>query len=142
MKAWEAAAALLLATLLASCATVGRGWGPDGRYQALFDDQFIETISGEVVLIERIFPLRGMSWGEEITVRTADDRVPVHLGPVWYLKRQLIRIREGDFVVVRGSRILYEGGVAYMAVEVSVGGLTLKLRDDDGLPRWSGWTRQ
>lgn len=145
-RAWWLALLGLLLLALCSCAGPrrlgNRGWGPEDEYQALFDKRSLDSVSGKVVLVERIFPMRGMSWGVEIQVQAPEETVAVHLGPVWYLKRQELQVREGDRVVVRGSRIRYQGGQALLATELSKGPATLLLRDARGQPLWSGVRRR
>ena len=46
-----------------------------------------------------------------------------------------------DSVEIKGSRVTFEGKPAIIAAEVKKGGETLTLRDDAGLPVWSGWRR-
>jgi hypothetical protein len=42
-------------------------------------------------------------------------------------------------VEVKGSRITFEGKPAIIAAEIKKGEETLKLRDENGFPVWSGW---
>jgi len=48
----------------------GGGWGPDTQYGRLYDPKALETISGEVVSIDRLTPYRGMRQGLHMTVKT------------------------------------------------------------------------
>lgn len=41
-----------------------------------------------------------------------------------------------------GSRISFEGNPAIIAAEVKKGDEVLKLRDEKGVPFWSGWRRR
>jgi hypothetical protein len=66
----------------------------------------------------------------------------VHLGPVWYIERQDIKIDPGDKVEITGSRITFQGKPAIIAVELKKGTEILKLRDENGFPVWSGWRRR
>jgi hypothetical protein len=66
----------------------------------------------------------------------------VHLGPVWYIERQDMKIDPGDKVEITGSRIIFEGKPAIIATEVKNGAEILKLRDENGFPVWSGWRKR
>lgn len=119
----------------------GGGWGPGGQYGRLYTPQTVETISGEVVKVERMTPRRGMSGGVHVLLQTATETVSVHLGPRWFLENQDMPLALQDQVEVRGSRITFDGKPAIIAAEVKKGDHTLKLRDEQGIPVWSGWRR-
>ena len=117
------------------------GWGPGAPYNKMYDPKTVETISGEVVKVDRITPLKGMVYGVYISVKTDKEEIPVQLGPGWYLEYQDVKIEPKDKVEVKGSRITFFGKPAIFASEVKKGDQVLKLRDDNGFPLWSGWRR-
>lgn len=39
------------------------GWGPGSQYDRQYNPQTVETVSGEVVAVEQITPIKGMSPG-------------------------------------------------------------------------------
>jgi hypothetical protein len=83
-----------------------------------------------------------MSSGVHLMVKTGQETISVHLGPAWYIQRQDIKIAPGDKVEITGSRITYQGKPAILAAEAKKGDEILKLRDENGLPVWSGWRRR
>ena len=117
------------------------GWGPGGQYARMYDPKTVEMISGEVVKVDRIAPIRGMSSGMHLVVKTDNEEVSVHLGPLWYLENQDVKIAPKDKVEITGSRVTVQGKPAIIAAEVKKGDQTLKLRDEAGVPAWSGWRR-
>jgi hypothetical protein len=117
------------------------GWGPGSQHGRLYDPKTVETVSGEVVKVERITPMHGMSGGMYLTVKTDKEEVPVHLGPLWYLENQDVKIAPKDKVEIKGSRVTVQEKPAIIAAEVKKGDQTLKLRDEAGVPVWSGWRR-
>jgi hypothetical protein len=120
----------------------GRGWGagdPSGR---MYNPQTVETISGEVVRVDKIPSGGRMASGVHVTLKTAKETVPVHLGPSWYMDKQAVTIAAGDKVEVTGSRITYQGKPAIIAGEVKKGGQILKLRNAAGVPAWAGRGRR
>lgn len=119
-----------------------RGWGSGTRYCRMYDPATVETISGTVKDVQEIVPLRGMSSGVHLQVRTDDGTLPVHLGPEWFLENQDMGIEPGDSVVVTGSRITFDNAPAIIAAEVRTGDDVLVLRDESGVPVWSGWRRR
>ena len=118
------------------------GWGPGTQYGRLYNPQTMETNSGEVASVDTITPIKGMSSGVHLMVKTDKETISVHLGPAWYIQRQGIKVAPGDKVEITGSRITYQGKPAIIAAEVKKGDEILKLRDGNGFPVWSGWRRR
>ena len=57
------------------------GWGPGSPYNRMYDPKSLETVSGEVVNVDRIIPNKGMSNGVHLTLKTDKETLSVHLGP-------------------------------------------------------------
>jgi hypothetical protein len=120
----------------------GRGWGTGGTYGRIYNPQTVETLTGEVVSVEKFMPGRGMSYGVHFTLKTDKETIPVHLGPSWYLEKQDIKIEPKDQVEVTGSRVSFGGKPTIIAAEVKKGNKVLKLRDQAGFPVWAGQRRR
>jgi hypothetical protein len=118
------------------------GWGMGTAYGKMYNLSTVETISGEVVSVDKITPAKGMSYGIHMTVKTDKETISVHMGPGWFIENQDIKIEPKDKVEVKGSRITFESKPALVAAEVKKGDEILKLRDDNGFPAWSGWRRR
>ena len=118
------------------------GWGMGSNYSKMYNPKTVENISGEVVSIDKITPMKGMSYGVHMVLKTDKGNLSIHLGPVWYIENQDIRIEPKDKVEVTGSRITFEGKPAVIAAELKKGNEILKLRDENGIPAWSGWRRR
>ena len=108
------------------------------EYGKMYNPKTVETITGEVVSVEKFTPMKGMSQGMHITLKTAKETISVHLGPEWYFENQAIKIKPRDKVEVKGSRITFQGKPAIIAGEIKKGNEVLKLRDEKGVPVWSG----
>lgn len=117
------------------------GWGPGSAYGRMYDPKTVEAVTGEVVKVDRITPMRGMSGGVHLVVKTDKGDVSVHLGPQWYLENQDVKIEPKDKVEIKGSRVTMQGQPVLIAAEVKKGDEVLKLRDDAGIPLWAGWRR-
>lgn len=132
------------------------GWGMGTQYQRMYNTATVETVSGTVESVDEITPVRGMHYGIHLLLKTEKETISVHLGPGWYIERLDTKIEKSDKVQVRGSRITivrkgcpgeFPEGVAMrghpfvIAAEVKKGDYVLKLRDDNGIPVWSGWRR-
>lgn len=118
------------------------GWGMGTQYGKMYDPKTVENLSGEVISVDKIKPMKGMSYGVHMTVKTDKETISVHMGPAWFIENQDIKIAPKNKIEVKGSRITFNGKPAIIAAEVKKGGETLKLRDESGLPVWSGWRRQ
>jgi DNA-directed RNA polymerase subunit E'/Rpb7 len=119
----------------------GGGWGIGTQYGKMYNPKTDETISGEVVSVDKFTPVKGMSYGVHLTVKTDKETISVHLGPAWYIENQDVKIEPKDKIQVKGSRITFDGKPAIIAAEVKKGQEILRLRDENGFPAWSGWGR-
>ncbi len=117
----------------------GGGWGKGTSYDRMYDPKTVATITGEVVSIDKITPMKGMGYGVHLMVKTDKETISVHLGPGWYIENQDAEIKPKDRVEVTGSRVTFEGEPAIIAAEVKKGDEVLKLRNEKGIPYWSGW---
>jgi hypothetical protein len=118
------------------------GWGKENQYTNMFDPKTIETISGKVIRVGRIVPFEGMSRGVYLLLKTNKETISVHLGPAWFIENQDIKIEPQDRVEVKGSRATFRGKPIIIAIEIKKGDTILKLRDENGLPFWSGYRRR
>jgi hypothetical protein len=118
------------------------GWGMSGQYGRMYDPKTVETISGEVVSVEKRAPMKGMSYGVHLTVKTDKETLAVHLGPAWYIENQDVKIAPKDIITISGSRIMFQNKPALIAREVKKGDEVMILRDENGFPVWSGWRRR
>ena len=117
------------------------GWGMGSAYQRIYDPAKVETVTGEVVSVDKVTPMKRMNIGIHLQVKTDKETIPVHLGPSWYIERLDTRIEVGDKLEVKGSRVTVAGKPALIAAEVKKGDALLKLRDESGIPAWAGWRR-
>lgn len=113
----------------------GPAVGP--HYKRMYDPKTVETISGEVVKVNRTPHPRGRSDSVHLILKTDKEEIPVHLGPSWHLDKQDVKIGQNDKVEVKGSRVNFKGKPALIASEVKKGDALLKLRDESGVPAWS-----
>lgn len=126
-------------------ASPGCGPGGCGRQRAClrhFDPGRVEKLSGEIVSLQTFRPMRGVSDGVHLDLKTKREKVSVHLGPAWYIDNQVPPLQVGDKVDVTGARISIDAKPAIIASEIQRGDEALKLRDTDGYPLWCGWRRR
>ena len=117
------------------------GPGREDPYRKIFDSKTIETITGQVIKVERTpEPRVGMEM--RLTVLMDKKEVlPVYLGPPAYIEvpGSSTHLLLGDTVTVSGSRVTRGGEAFLIATTVTRGKDVLRLRDKDGNPEWIGW---
>lgn len=117
----------------------GQGWGSGSQYSRIYDVSTVNTVEGDVVNVELFSPGPGLAPGVHLMLGAGDETITVHLGPAWYIENQEDGIEAGDHVRIEGSRVSVDGEVVLIAAVVTRGNETLVLRDENGVPFWSGW---
>ncbi|MDR3011692.1 MAG: hypothetical protein LBU70_00560 [Chitinispirillales bacterium] len=115
------------------------GWGPDTRYEQLFDNFNLRTHMGKVVRVDTATHIRGeMSVGMRLIIAFDNgEEIPVHLGPMWFAVNQDINFPRGESVEIRGHRTNLSGSEFIMPVEIRSRHRAFRFRDDDGKPFWT-----
>jgi hypothetical protein len=91
-------------------------------------------LKGKITDIQRIPMGRTRNYGIHLVI---DNNKTVHLGPSWYINEQEVQLSEGDQVEILGSEVDYDGEDVIIARRVVKNGMTLLLRNENGIPRWS-----
>jgi hypothetical protein len=133
------AAWLGFAGILMACPSYAQQGTGGGR---MYDPKTVETVKGEVVSVEKIPSPGGKGSGVHLTLKTDKETVSVELGPDWHIEKQPVKIHAKDTIEVKGSRVMVQGKAAIIASEVKKGDQSLKLRDENGIPAWSGGGRR
>jgi len=123
--------------LLASASFAQEG----ARGSRMYDPRTVETVNGEVVSVEKVPSPRGQGHGVHLTLKTAKEVLLIEVGPGWYVEKQPVKIEAKDILEIRGSRVMSQGKPAMIAAEIRKGDRILKLRDENGIPAWSGGSR-
>lgn len=133
-------ALVFILALTMACGSENQGGlGPGGGagYDRMYDPKTVETLSGEVVSVDKIID-PGMGYGVSLTLRTNKETILVYLGPGWFLEKQDLSFAAKDQVEITGSQITFQGKPAIIAAQVKKGDKSLKLRDPAGIPAWAG----
>lgn len=118
------------------------GWGRGSEYGRMYNTNTVETLTGTVTNVERITQTRRMNCGIHLFLKTSDEDICVHLGPAWFIDSLDIAFERDDTLKVTGSRITFEGKPAIIAASVDKEDQTFTLRDEIGIPFWSGARRR
>ena len=137
---------LAIAGILAfALAIAASAWAQDqrrGMMGMMYDPKTEITIQGVVEKVDRMGRqnMPGMG-GIHLTLKARDETYDVHLGPAAFVEKTMT-LKAGDTIQVIGSKMTMMGKTAFMAREVTKDGQVLKLRDDRGMPMWSGMGRR
>jgi hypothetical protein len=104
----------------------------------IYDPDTVSTLRGKATAVEVVPGRGGRSGGTHVTLEGADQTIDVRLGPTWFLEREGIEIAKGDSMEVTGSVIESDGDSFLIARELKKGEKVVKLRDEQGVPLWSG----
>lgn len=133
---------LLLSTTLIS-AQWGRGncrrvnnTGNATNVSRNYDVNTVRTVTGEVKAIS--YNQHGRVSGVHVAVVTEDGEIDAHFGPDYAYDEQKLNLKEGDKVTLKGSMVDYNDGKAMSVSVATVGDKEYVLRDDNGVPAWSG----
>lgn len=110
-------------------------------YNRKFDPDAVEEFKGRVEEMLYSGGENGEDKGVELILRSGDELLSVHMGPAWYIKHQPEHFKVGDKVVVRGSKIMHNHDQIIIAEWVKKGDLTFRLRQENGHPAWSAWSK-
>lgn len=108
------------------------GGGSGESFSPNYDLDTVVTVTGKVLKVETFTAKPMQVEAVRFFLETEDNTYEVHLGPSWYIKKQLIAVTPGDSVSVRGSVI--RGKI--MVQKFEKGGNTFLLRDEKGQPKW------
>ncbi|MEA5477898.1 hypothetical protein VB774_09730 [Pseudanabaena galeata UHCC 0370] len=111
---------------------------PTRKMQSIDRFSINETVVGEVVAIDAITSMHRMSTGVHLQLKTDIGVREVRLAPTWYLDNQGLQIKVGDRIEVKGFKLTTGSESVLIVAEVSKGDRVLVLRNEDGIPVWSG----
>lgn len=99
----------------------------------------VSTIQGTASDVQ-VSPARGgRSGGVHVTLSSGQaDTVDVHVGPKWFLDDKGYRIEKGDRIEVTGALVDVGDERHLVAREIRKNDAVLRLRDEAGVPLWSG----
>jgi hypothetical protein len=107
----------------------------------LYDPDTVTTLKGTATAVTMVPARGGRSGGIHVALQADGQTTDVHLGPAWFVKGEGVELASGDTLEVVGS-ILDADGKSYMvARELKKGSKVIKLRDERGVPVWSGRPR-
>ena len=102
----------------------------------------LETVSGEVIDVYETTSRQGYRAGLHLLVKTNEETLDVHLGPISYIEGQNFNFEPGDVLKIKGDRFTESQIPTMIATEVKKDNETLTLRDDDGFPMWRASLQQ
>lgn len=141
---WTIFALLLIPILVCGQGNPKKGmmnWSNDTPYVRMYNPSTVQTVIVTVQELQNFVPDKGMKVGIHLVTNQNDKLLKVHLGPVWFIDNQDIKIEKGDELEIVGSLIMFEGEEVLIAKTVQKGVDIFTLRNDFGRPVWAGWMR-
>lgn len=112
-------------------------WSPGSEYNQLFSADNVTTITGTIDGIGTFRVDRQTVPGLRLRVATQDqDLMTVHLGPIPFLREEGLRLGYGDQVTITGASVRGNQGSIMIASQIETPDDSLRLRDEQGEPRW------
>ncbi len=105
------------------------------RGTPIYDPKTETTVKGSVEEVTQQTGKRGWS-GTHLMLKTGSGNLEVHVGPARYISEQGFSFAKGDQIEVTGSKVTVSGKEALIAREIKKEGKTLRLRDEQGFPKW------
>ena len=112
------------------------GWHYGGPYGRQYFSGKDVTLEGTVADVGPFTPARGMTRGSKVILKTGSTLTTVHLGPIWYVQEQDLKLKKGDVIKVRGRQIGEGQDAIVFAAEIARGETKWTLRDIEGIPNW------
>jgi hypothetical protein len=134
---WTALSAAVFLLALAAPSTLPQKRMAQGKGMPKYDAAAEVTLRGAVEEVTQHKGRMGRT-GTHLLVNFDGRSMAVHLGPTSYLERNNFAFAKGDQVEVTGSKVRMGDADVLLAREVKAGDRTLKLRDAQGMPLWSG----
>jgi hypothetical protein len=138
-------AAALFCVAASSAATFDpglAGWTSGQDYDRLYDPAHEVYVKATVIRVEHFVPRPGMAEGVRALIAVGPESLWVHLGPAVFVDTQGLKLAAGDLAVVVGAHVMVDGTATILAQRVEKAGATLKLRDRNGHPAWTGFHRR
>lgn len=116
------------------------GWRSDMQSR-VYDPDTETTVSGTIADVDEYMRPGGRSGGVHLVLDTDEGRVYARLGPKWYIDNLNLDLQKGDKIDVTGSKLQVDEDTVIIVRSLTRGEDTVMLRDEDGVPFWSGWRR-
>lgn len=110
--------------------------GP-GRGEPRYDPATVTTVGGRLLSVDTIAGPGAMAGVHLRMLLDTRDTMLVYAGPGWYLAEQGGAFTAGERLGVTGSRTTVKGTPALIASEIRRERNVIRLRDRNGVPRWS-----
>ena len=119
-------------------ANQGMGQGQGMHY----DPSTVVTLKGTVQEVQQGTAPAGRQqmggMGVHLILKTEKETETILVGPQGFLTQNNFSFSNGDEIEVTGSRVKYGTSEAIIAREIKKGDKTLTLRNEQGVPAWSG----
>lgn len=106
------------------------------RYRRKYDPDSVTEFTGHVIEVFYSKESRHDTRGVILFLADEEDVMEVHLGPSWYIDRQLKHIKIGEELTVQGSVIDFKNQEILVAQTLDRGKSKYQFRNEVGSPYW------
>jgi len=121
---------------------MGQSMGQGQMGMSHYDPSTVVTIKGTVQEVQQGTAPAGHQqmggMGVHLVLKTDKETQTVLVGPQSFLTQKNFSLSNGDQIEVTGSKVKYGSSEAIIAREIKKGDKTLTLRNEQGIPEWSG----
>ena len=103
-----------------------------------YDPETETTVKGTITEVQQPASMRAGWTGTHLLLKTDTRDLEVHAGPSSYISQKEFSFAKGDVIEVVGSKARIAGREVVLAREITKDGKTLVLRNEQGVPEWSG----
>ncbi len=133
LRVWSRVAGSVAVLVLASLLGLAQSTSKTGPKYDLTNEVKIKGV------IEDIREVPGSIPGTQLFVKTDTKTVQVYVGPGDFLNEIEVSFNKGDQVNIVGAKAPNSAEEIILAREITAGSNTFTLRDDKGIPIWTGW---
>lgn len=126
--------ALALA-LMTSSASIAAAKDPAPAPEPKYDTATVIDVNATVSAVREV-PKGNPMAGLHLTVQAGSESLDVYVGPSEFVKIFDVKFSKGDSLHLIGSKVTFQDAVVVLARDITMGTVTLSLRDNNGEPLW------
>ncbi|HVO99459.1 MAG TPA: hypothetical protein VMT15_15420 [Bryobacteraceae bacterium] len=128
------APALTLALMTSSVLIAGAAKDP-APPEPKYDTATVIDVNATITA-QREVPKGSPMAGLHLAVKVGSEDLDVYVGPTEFVKIFEVTFKKGDSIHLIGSKVTFQEATVVLARDITLGTITLSLRDNSGEPLW------
>src|SRR5487761_1985920 len=129
------APALALALMTSSVSIAGTAKDPAPPPEPKYDTAAVIDVTATVAATREV-PKGNSMAGLHLAVQIGSENLDVYVGPSEFVKIFEVTFHKGDSIHLVGSKVTFQDSPVVLARDITIGSITLSLRDNAGEPLW------